>query len=51
MKFKAAVLREMSTDLPYAISKPVSVEEVTVEPPGYGEVLVKIRAAAILTFR
>ncbi len=47
MKFKAAVLREMSTDMPYSASKPVSVEEVTVEPPGPGEVLVKIRAAGL----
>ncbi|MDO5666681.1 MAG: zinc-dependent alcohol dehydrogenase family protein [Alcaligenaceae bacterium] len=47
MKFRAAVLREMSTDLPYSVSKPVSIEEVSVDPPGQGEVLVKIRAAGL----
>ncbi|OFS85625.1 alcohol dehydrogenase [Oligella sp. HMSC05A10] len=47
MRFRAAVLREMSTDLPYSASKPVSIEEVSVDPPAQGEVLVKIRAAGL----
>lgn len=47
MRFRAAVLREMSKEMPYSVSKPVSIEEVVVEPPGQGEVLVKIRAAGL----
>jgi alcohol dehydrogenase len=47
MKFRAAVLRQMSTDMPYSISKPVSIEEVSVDPPSTGEVLVRIRAAGL----
>lgn len=47
MKFRAAVLRQMSTDMPYKISKPVGIEEVTLDPPGAGELLVKIRAAGL----
>ena len=47
MKFRAAVLREMSLPMPYADSRPLSIEEVEVAPPGRGEILVKIRAAGL----
>ena len=42
MKFKAAVLHEMGSPRPYAKSKPVRVEQVEVDPPQQGEVLVKV---------
>ncbi len=47
MKFRAAVLREMCLPMPYAESRPLSIEEVEVAPPGRGEILVKIRAAGL----
>jgi alcohol dehydrogenase len=47
MKIKAAVLRQMGAPLPYAISRPLSVEEIELDPPGPGEVLVRIRAAGL----
>jgi alcohol dehydrogenase len=47
MKIKAAVLNAMGAKPPYATSKPLSVEEVELDPPGPGEVLVKIAAAGL----
>jgi len=47
MKIKAAVLHQMGANPPYAASKPLSVEEVELDPPGAGEVLVKIAAAGL----
>jgi alcohol dehydrogenase len=47
MKIKAAVLRAMSAPAPYAQSKPLSIEEVELDPPGPGEVLVKVAAAGL----
>jgi alcohol dehydrogenase len=47
MKIKAAVLRTMGAPAPYAKSKPLSVEEVELDPPGPGEVLVKVAAAGL----
>ncbi|HEX6000850.1 MAG TPA: zinc-dependent alcohol dehydrogenase family protein [Hyphomicrobiaceae bacterium] len=47
MKMRAAVLREMMKPRPYAESKPFTVEEVELEGPGEGEVLVRIRAAGL----
>ena len=47
MKIKAAVLNQMRVQPPYATSKPLSVEEVELDPPGHGEVLVKIAAAGL----
>ncbi|MBT4489966.1 MAG: alcohol dehydrogenase, partial [Rhodospirillaceae bacterium] len=45
MKIKAAVLRRFDASLPFADSKPISIEEVTLDPPGPNEVLVKIGGA------
>jgi Zn-dependent alcohol dehydrogenase len=45
MKTRAVVIREMEKPRPYATSRPLSVEEVDLDPPGEGEVLVRIRAA------
>ena len=47
MKIKAAVLNKMGLDAPYAKSKPLAIEEVELDPPGQGEVLVKIGAAGL----
>jgi alcohol dehydrogenase len=47
MKTRAAVLRELGLPRPYADSKPLSVEEIDLAPPGEGEVLVKIAAAGL----
>lgn len=47
MKIRAAVLRVMSTDLPYSKSKPLVIEEVTLAPPGPGELLIKIHASGL----
>jgi len=44
---KAAVLHEMGRLRPYANSKPLTVEEVTLDPPGPGELLVKIKATGL----
>lgn len=47
MKIKAAVLNAMGASRPYAQSRPLSIEEIELDPPGYGEVLVKIAAAGL----
>jgi alcohol dehydrogenase len=47
MKIRAAVLNKMGAAAPYAQSKPLSIEEITLDPPGPGEVLVKIAAAGL----
>ena len=47
MKMRAAVLREIGLPAPYAQSRPLSIEEVTLAPPGPGELRVKIHAAGL----
>lgn len=47
MKTKAAVLYQMGRPAPYAESQPLSVEEVDLEGPGPGEVLVEIAGAGL----
>ena len=47
MKTRAAVLYEMQKPRPYAKSKPLVIEELDLDPPGEGEVLVRIRAAGL----
>src|ERR687890_1894516 len=47
MKIRAAVLNHMGAPTPYAESKPLSITEVDLDPPGPGEVLVKIAAAGL----
>lgn len=47
MKIKAAVLRQMGAQPPYAESRPLSIEEVELDPPGAGEVLVQVKAASL----
>jgi len=47
MKIKAAVIHEMGKAPPYVDSSPLTIEELNLDPPGPGEVLVKIRAAGL----
>jgi alcohol dehydrogenase len=47
MKIRAVVLNEMGSKAPYAHSKPLKIETIELDPPGPGEVLVKIAAAGL----
>ncbi|PZP48072.1 MAG: alcohol dehydrogenase [Pseudopedobacter saltans] len=47
MKTRVAVLREMGLARPYSESKPLTIEEVELDPPGKAEVLIKIKAAGL----
>ena len=47
MKMMACVVREGGFPQPFAESKPISVEEVTLDGPGPGEVLVKVGGAGL----
>jgi Zn-dependent alcohol dehydrogenase len=47
MKIKAAVLYRMGQDRPYNESKPLVIEEVELQQPRAGEILVKIHAAGL----
>ena len=47
MKVRAAVLREIGRPAPFATSQPLGIEEIDLDPPGPGEVLVRIRAAGL----
>lgn len=47
METRAAILRSMGASRPYADSRPLSIETVTLDPPGPGEVQVRIRAAGL----
>ena len=47
MKTRAAVLREIGRPGPYAETRPLAIEELELDPPGEGEVLVQVRAAGL----
>jgi len=47
MKVKAAVLQRIGAPAPYAESRPLAIMEVELDPPGAGEVLVRIEAAGL----
>lgn len=47
MKIRAAMLRNMGAALPYAESRPLTIESLDLDPPGRGEVLVRIAAAGL----
>jgi alcohol dehydrogenase len=47
MKIRAAVLHEMGLERPYTSSHPLTIEEVDLQSPLRGEVLVKIKAAGL----
>ena len=47
MRMKAAIMFEQGRPRPYAESRPLVVEEVELDPPGPGEVLIEIAAAGL----
>jgi alcohol dehydrogenase len=47
MEIKAAVLDAMGAAPPYASSKPLTIENLELDAPGPGEVLVRIKAAGL----
>ncbi|MDR3418521.1 MAG: zinc-dependent alcohol dehydrogenase family protein [Nevskia sp.] len=47
MKVRGAVLRAMGLPAPYAQSQPLRIEQLELDPPGPGELLVRIRAAGL----
>ncbi|HUD31654.1 MAG TPA: zinc-dependent alcohol dehydrogenase family protein [Variovorax sp.] len=47
MKIRAAVLNRMGATPPYAVSRPLTIEEVDLAPPGPGEVLIQVVAAGL----
>ncbi|SER86321.1 zinc-dependent alcohol dehydrogenase family protein [Psychrobacillus sp. OK032] len=47
MKVKSAILRESGAKRPYASSKPIKIEQVDLDSPGAGEVLIQIKAASL----
>lgn len=47
MRISAALLEATGSSAPFAESKPVRIAELELEPPGYGEVLVRVHAAGL----
>ncbi|WP_298231462.1 zinc-dependent alcohol dehydrogenase family protein [uncultured Azohydromonas sp.] len=47
MKIRAAVLTRIGAPAPYVQSQPLALREVELEPPGPGELLVRVRAAGL----
>lgn len=47
MRVRAAVLETIGLPAPYAQSRPLQIREVELEPPGHGEVRVKVLAAGL----
>jgi Zn-dependent alcohol dehydrogenase len=47
MKVRGAVLREMGAEPPYAQSRPLEIVELDLDPPGPGELLIKVHAAGL----
>jgi alcohol dehydrogenase len=47
MKVRGAVLREMGLEKPYTSTSPLAIEELELDPPGPGELLVRVRAAGL----
>jgi alcohol dehydrogenase len=47
MRMKAAILFEQGRPRPYAQTRPLVVEEVELDPPGPGEILIEVAAAGL----
>lgn len=47
MKIRAAILEESGRVMPYASSRPLTIDEVDLDGPGPGEVLIRIAAAGL----
>lgn len=47
MRTRTAILREMGAKRPYAETRPLEITEVELDPPGAGELLVRVGAAGL----
>ena len=47
MEIEAAVLQAMGASSPFVVSRPLTLERLELDPPGPGEVLVRIKAAGL----
>lgn len=47
MKIRAALLREMGIAGPYAETKPLKITQLELDPPGFGEVLIKMKVSGL----
>ena len=47
MKTRAAILTRLGAPSPYADSRPLEITEIDLDPPGPGEVLLRMRAAGL----
>ncbi len=47
MRMKAAILFEQGKPRPYATTRPLVVEEVEIDPPGPGEIMIEVAAAGL----
>ena len=47
MRVRGAVLRAMGLPAPYARSQPLRIEELGLDPPGPGELRVRVLAAGL----
>jgi len=47
MKIRAAILRQSGLPAPYGQSRPLDIQSVELDPPGPGEVLIRVRAAGL----
>ncbi len=47
IKCKAAILHQLGMPRPYTESMPLKIEEVEIDPPADGEILVKVKAAGL----
>src|SRR4051794_20821618 len=47
MKVRGAVLREMGVEKPYTDTHPLAIEELELDGPGPGELLLRVRAAGL----
>ncbi|MER2109162.1 MAG: zinc-dependent alcohol dehydrogenase family protein [Solibacillus sp.] len=47
MKIRSAILRASGVEQPYAQSKPIHIEEIELDAPQAGEVLIQVKAASL----
>lgn len=47
MKIRGAVLEEIGRERPYASSRPITISDIDLDPPGDGEMLVRVEAAGV----
>jgi len=47
VQIRAVVLREIGLPQPYSDSRPLQIEQVALDPPGHGELLVKVVGAGL----